>query len=183
MNLVVVGFIAFLVEIVHGRRSSKRFIGITNYQFTTRVSDLAWRNTGNVGSDRLFVISAGERRPPIEKLLTSTSAIVRVRVFGIPSRHCSRKYLSEGFFSECLSEIGGARLAVPVTAVLFALLHLPQLGEAGRASLLIFVVGYVLSLVRQRSNSLIPSFIIHTSYNAMLVRRLSPVEHPRPERR
>src|SRR5207249_2762298 len=33
---------------------------------------------------------------------------------------------------------------------------------------LIFVVGYVLSLVRWRSNSLIPSFIIHTSYNAML---------------
>ena len=33
---------------------------------------------------------------------------------------------------------------------------------------LIFVVGYVLSFVRQRSNSLIPSFIIHTSYNGML---------------
>ena len=33
---------------------------------------------------------------------------------------------------------------------------------------LIFVVGYVLSAIRQRSNSLIPSFIVHTSYNAML---------------
>jgi membrane protease YdiL (CAAX protease family) len=33
---------------------------------------------------------------------------------------------------------------------------------------LIFVVGYVLSFVRQRSNSLIPSFIVHTSYNGML---------------
>ena len=59
-------------------------------------------------------------------------------------------------------------IAVSVTAILFALLHLPQLWGSWAGVVLIFVVGYVLSYVRLRANSLIPSFIIHTSYNAML---------------
>jgi hypothetical protein len=33
---------------------------------------------------------------------------------------------------------------------------------------LIFFVGYTLSLVRSKSNSLIPGLIIHTAYNGML---------------
>jgi membrane protease YdiL (CAAX protease family) len=36
------------------------------------------------------------------------------------------------------------------------------------AVLLILFVGYVLTVVRMRSNSLIPSVIMHTAYNAMI---------------
>jgi len=57
---------------------------------------------------------------------------------------------------------------VPSTAALFTLLHVPQLWGSWAGILLILLVGYVLSLVRDRTNSLIPSFIIHTAYNAML---------------
>jgi len=52
--------------------------------------------------------------------------------------------------------------------VLFAGTHAPQLGENWYAVLLIFLVGLILAVVRQRSNSVIPSFIIHTSYNAAI---------------
>jgi membrane protease YdiL (CAAX protease family) len=34
--------------------------------------------------------------------------------------------------------------------------------------MMIFVVGFVLSIIRQRSNSIVPSFIVHTAYNGML---------------
>ena len=73
-----------------------------------------------------------------------------------------------GFLFKVLFDIGGPGIAVSVTAILFALLHLPQLWGSWAGVVLIFVVGYVLSYVRLRANSLIPSFIIHTSYNAML---------------
>ena len=73
-----------------------------------------------------------------------------------------------GFLFKVLYDMRGPAAAIPVTAGLFALLHIPQLWGSWAGIALIFVVGYVLSLVRQRSNSLIPSFIIHTAYNAML---------------
>jgi membrane protease YdiL (CAAX protease family) len=76
--------------------------------------------------------------------------------------------LLSGIFLLVLSQMRGSQLAVPVTAVLFALLHVPQLWGSWAGVALIFVVGYILSLVRDRSNSLIPSLIMHTSYNAML---------------
>jgi membrane protease YdiL (CAAX protease family) len=48
-------------------------------------------------------------------------------------------------------------------------MHAPQLWPSLAGILLILAVGYVLSIVRERSNSLIPSFIVHTAYNSMLV--------------
>jgi membrane protease YdiL (CAAX protease family) len=73
-----------------------------------------------------------------------------------------------GFLFKVLHDIGGPGLAISATAGLFALLHIPQLWGSWAGIGLIFIVGYILSAVRARSNSVIPSFIIHTSYNAML---------------
>jgi membrane protease YdiL (CAAX protease family) len=46
--------------------------------------------------------------------------------------------------------------------------HVLQLWGSWAGVFMILVVGCVLSLARARSNSLIPSFIIHTAYNTML---------------
>src|SRR5205823_6304407 len=84
------------------------------------------------------------------------------------SLHDALPIFFRGFLFRVLFDTRGARTAVSITAILFALLHVPQLWGSWAGVALIFVVGYVLSLVRWRTNSLIPSFIIHTSYNAML---------------
>ncbi len=89
-------------------------------------------------------------------------------VFGITVAPLFEEIIFRGFLFKVLSDIRGPGTAVSVTAILFALLHLPQLWGSWAGVVLIFVVGYVLSFVRQRSNSIIPSFIIHTSYNGML---------------
>ena len=64
--------------------------------------------------------------------------------------------------------MGGAKLAVPGTAFLFALLHSLQLWGNWLAILLIFAVGFVLAFVRYRSGSLIPGLVVHISYNSTL---------------
>ena len=89
-------------------------------------------------------------------------------VFGIGVAPLFEEIIFRGFLFKVLYEMRGPKVAVPVTAVLFALLHVPQLWGSWAGVALIFVVGYILSLVRERSNSLIPSLIMHTSYNAML---------------
>src|SRR5438128_7431380 len=110
---------------------------------------------------------AGEA-PPIEKLLSSTTAVYVFALFGILAAPVCEEIIFRGFLFKVLFDMGGPAMAVSITAILFALLHLPQLWGSWAGVALIFVVGYVLSFVRLRSNSLIPSFIIHTSYNTML---------------
>jgi membrane protease YdiL (CAAX protease family) len=105
---------------------------------------------------------------PLEKQLTTRSAILMFAVFGVAVAPLFEEVIFRGFLFKVLWEIGGSKLAVPGSAVLFAGTNAPQLGENWYAVLLIFLVGLILAVVRQRSNSVIPSFIIHTSYNGAI---------------
>jgi len=167
MNLVIVGFIAFLIKTVHGLSFVHTIHWFKNYQFKTGFLI----SVGATLAISVLVVSSffpsGEQ-PPIERLLSSTTAMYVFAVFGITVAPLFEEIIFRGFLFKVLSDIGGPGTAVSVTAILFALLHLPQLWGSWAGVVLIFVVGYVLSFVRQRSNSIIPSFIIHTSYNGML---------------
>jgi membrane protease YdiL (CAAX protease family) len=167
MDLIIVGFIVFLTRVVHRQPFIKTIHWFGNHQFSTAFLV----SLGASLALSVMVVStffpAGEP-PPIERLLSSTRAVMVFALFGIGVAPLFEEIIFRGFLFKVLLDIRGPGAAVPVTAVLFALLHLPQLWGSWAGVVLIFVVGYVLSVVRQRSNSLIPSFIIHTSYNGML---------------
>ena len=167
MNLVLVGFIAFLIKVIHGKSFVETIHWFRNHQFRTGFLI----SLGATLAVSVLLVSsffpAGEP-PPIERLLSSTTAIYVFAIFGIGAAPLFEEIIFRGFLFKVLFDIGGSATAVSVTAILFALLHLPQLWGSWAGVALIFVVGYVLSFVRLRANSLIPSFVIHTSYNAML---------------
>jgi membrane protease YdiL (CAAX protease family) len=167
MNVILVGFIAFLIKVVH----KESFL-----------ETIHWFRTPNFATGFLIALGATlaisiliassffppSEPTPIEKLLSSTKAIYLFALFGVGVAPLFEETIFRGFLFKVLYDIGGPSVAVPSTAVLFALLHVPQLWGSWAGVALIFVVGYILSAIRQRSNSLIPSFIVHTSYNAML---------------
>ena len=167
MDGMLVGFIAFLIKVVHRQSFLQTIHWSRNHQFRTGFLI----SLGATLAISVLLVSsffpAGEP-PPIEKLLSSTTAVYVFAVFGIAAAPLFEEIIFRGFLFKVLFDIRGAGTAVSVTAILFALLHVPQLWGSWAGVGLIFVVGYVLSVVRWRSNSLIPSFIIHTSYNAML---------------
>ena len=167
MNLVIVGFIAFLIRVVHGQSFTDTIHWFKNHQFGTGFLV----SLGATLAISVLIVSSffpAKEAPPIEKLLSSTTAVYVFAIFGIAVAPLFEEIIFRGFLFKVLADIRGPGTAVSVTAILFALLHLPQLWGSWAGVGLIFVVGYVLSFVRQRSNSLIPSFIIHTSYNGML---------------
>jgi membrane protease YdiL (CAAX protease family) len=167
MNVVLVAFIAFLVKSVHRRSFRETLHWYRNYNFTTGFLV----GLGAMLAVSVLIVSSllpPETPPPIEKLLSSSSAMWIFALFGIGVAPLFEEVIFRGFLFKVLWEMRGPKLAVPVTAFLFALLHVPQLWGSWAGVALIFVVGYILSLVRERSNSLIPSLIMHTSYNAML---------------
>lgn len=167
MNLVLVGFIAFLVKVLHRQSFLETIHWRRNYNFSNGFLVAL----GSTLAISVLIVSSffpPETPPPIEKLLSSAGAMWIFAIFGIGVAPLFEEIIFRGFLFKVLSEMRGPRLAVPVTAVLFALLHVPQLWGSWAGVALIFLVGYTLSLVRNRSNSLIPSLIIHTSYNGML---------------
>lgn len=167
MNLVIVGFIAFLVKVVHRQSFLSTIHWFRNREFGTAfLISLGATLAVSVLVVSSFIPSGTE--PPIERLLSNKTAIYVFALFGIAVAPLFEEIIFRGFLFKVLEDIRGPGTAVSVTAILFALLHLPQLWGSWGGVLLIFVVGYVLSFIRKKSNSLIPPFIIHTSYNSML---------------
>ncbi len=167
MDSVLIGFIAFLIKVVHRQSFVETIHWFRNHQFS--IGFLI--SLGATLAISVLLVSsffpAGEP-PPIERLLSSATAVYVFAIFGIGAAPLFEEIIFRGFLFKVLFDIGGSGTAVSVTAILFALLHLPQLWGSWGGVILIFIVGYVLSFVRLRSNSLIPSFIIHTAYNTML---------------
>ena len=167
MNVVLVGFIAFLIKVVHGQGFLETIHWFPNHNFSTGFL-IAMGATLAISVLIVSSLFPPSESPPIEKLLSSRTAVYTFAIFGIGLAPLFEEIIFRGFLFKVLFDIGGPAAAVPLTAGLFALLHIPQLWGSWAGIAMIFVVGYVLSLVRQRSNSVIPSFIIHTAYNAML---------------
>jgi membrane protease YdiL (CAAX protease family) len=166
-NITLVGFVALWIRIVR-RSSFKEYIHFfRNYTFSTR----SLITLGIAAAISVLIISSrlpSTGETPLEKLLTTRSAVLTFAIFGVAVAPMLEEIIFRGFLFKVLWEIGGTKVAIFVSAALFALLHAGQLAGNWGGVALIFVVGCILSLVRQRSNSIIPSFVVHTSYNSTL---------------
>ena len=167
MDLVLVGFILFLIARLH----SQPVLRTLRWVRKEHLQAVRLIGAGAFMAITVLLVSAFFPEPgdsPIERLLTTTPSIVVFVIFGIAFAPLLEEVIFRGFLFAALADVYGFRAAVPVTAVLFAGLHVSQLRGNWPAVLVIFLVGYVLTLVRQRTNSLIPSVIMHTAYNAMI---------------
>jgi membrane protease YdiL (CAAX protease family) len=104
----------------------------------------------------------------LDKLLTTPASIAAFVILGIVVAPVMEEIMFRGFLYTVLVDLYGPGLAMVVTSVAFAGLHFLQLWGNWAAMLLILVVGYILTNVRKRSDSLIPSVIMHTAYNSMI---------------
>ena len=165
-NIAIVGFLAAWIKFVR-RQSFGEFI---NWVRTVRFPTAYLISLGASAAVTVLVIATFLPRTetPIEKLLTSNTAMSMFVIFGIAVAPLFEEIIFRGFLFKVFWEIGGSGVAIVFTAALFALSHAVQLAGNWPSVILIFVVGCVLSVIRYRANSIIPTLIIHTSYNATL---------------
>jgi membrane protease YdiL (CAAX protease family) len=166
LDLVLVGFIVLLVKVVH-RRSFAATIGWRWGQ--------GFRTGFLIGLGVLIALTVvllssflPSVETPIERLLSSTQAIVLFALFGIGVAPLVEEVIFRGFLFTIFSDLGGPKSAVPYTSLVFAGMHVLQLWGNWGAVALIFGVGYLLGLVRQRSGSVVSSWIVHAAYNGMI---------------
>ena len=165
-DIALVGCIMFLVKVVHGRSFRETIHWRRDYAFSTG----SLISLGITLAITVLIVSSlfPPVDTPIEKMLSTMKSLYVFVIFGVALAPLFEEIIFRGFLFKVFTDLGGPSVAIPLTSVLFALLHAQQLWGSWAGIALIFCVGFVLSVIRQRTNSVIPSLIVHVSYNAML---------------
>jgi hypothetical protein len=105
---------------------------------------------------------------PMDKMFSDTSGAYLMAVFGVTLAPLLEELFFRGMLYPLVRRRLGVVVGVLLTAGAFASIHGTQLGYAWGPLLSIFVVGVVFTLVRERTDSVAASFLMHCGYNFTL---------------
>jgi len=106
---------------------------------------------------------------PLEKLFSSRTASFAVGAFAIFIAPVVEEVVFRGLLFAVVERTMGLPIAVVITALLFAGLHVPEYWHAWNHLLMILVVGFVFSTARGISGKLTPSTVLHIGYNSLII--------------
>ncbi|HEV2385689.1 MAG TPA: type II CAAX endopeptidase family protein [Candidatus Acidoferrales bacterium] len=105
---------------------------------------------------------------PIEALFHDRRGVIWLMAIGILLAPVVEETIFRGFLYPVLARSLGVEGGIVATGVLFGMLHAPQLwrgwGEIG----LLVLVGIVLTYARERSGTVLASWLLHLGYNTYL---------------
>jgi len=119
------------------------------------------------------------KETPFEELLRRRMSVYLIAVFSVTIGPLIEELFFRGFLYPVLRRSIGVSAAILATALPFALMHAAQYGYSWASVLLIFVLGVVLTGVRERKNSLAAPFLIHVAYNGSIVALLFLIPYQR----
>ena len=105
---------------------------------------------------------------PVDRFFTDTNGAYMMAAFGITLAPLLEELFFRGLLYPVLRKSVGVGLAILLTAIAFAFIHGAQLGYAWAPLLSIFVMGIVFTVVREKTNSVAASFLMHCGYNFAL---------------
>jgi membrane protease YdiL (CAAX protease family) len=114
------------------------------------------------------VIPKPEGKLPIELLLEDRFSMILIALFGVFIAPVTEEIVFRGFIYRVFEQAHGVLAAVLMTSAAFSLVHGMQYGWRWQNLLLLFGVGLVFGLARAKTGSVLPSTLIHASYNATL---------------
>jgi membrane protease YdiL (CAAX protease family) len=118
-----------------------------------------------LGASTLF---PNPQESPIEKLIKVPLTAFLFATLGVLVAPFVEEIVFRGFLYPVVERHIGKAGALVTTALLFSGVHVSQLWGSWPAIVLITVVGFTLSSVRAQTDALLPSFIIHFSYNSTI---------------
>lgn len=105
---------------------------------------------------------------PMDKFFNDAASAYLMAFFGILIAPVLEELFFRGMLFPTLRRRMGTFVALLLTAAAFAAIHGAQLGYAWAPILSIFVVGLVLTIVRERTDSVAASILTHSGYNFAL---------------
>ena len=105
------------------------------------------------------------KETPFEKLFMRPRDAYLLAVIAVTLGPLVEELFFRGFFYPVLARRWGTGWGIFLTALPFALMHMPQYGYAWGALLVILTVGIVCGVVRAVTQSVGASFLVHVGYN------------------
>jgi hypothetical protein len=102
---------------------------------------------------------------PFEKLFARPRDAYLLAIIAVTLGPLVEELFFRGFFYPVIARRWGAAWGIFLTALPFAVMHMPQYGYAWGVLLVIFTVGVVCGIVRAVSRSVGASFLVHAGYN------------------
>lgn len=161
--------IVFMIVLV-GARARERFWAAIHWNWPGTMTLLFFVS----GSIFAFAVEFASRWLPIpkslpmDKMFSDTSGAYLMAVFGVTLAPLLEELFFRGMLYPLVRRRLGVVVGVLLTAGAFASIHGTQLGYAWGPLLSIFVVGVVFTLVRERTDSVAASFLMHCGYNFTL---------------
>ncbi len=106
---------------------------------------------------------------PIDKLTDSPLSLALFGVLAVTIAPFFEELFFRGFLQPLLSRSFGVVAGVLLTAFLFGALHAPEYAWAWQYVVAVSLAGAVFGWIRARTNSIIPSTIMHGCYNAVFI--------------
>jgi len=104
---------------------------------------------------------------PFDKLFARPRDAYLIAIIAVSLGPLVEELFFRGFLYPVLARRWGIAWAVFLTALPFALMHMPQYGYAWGALAVIFIVGVVCCTVRAGTKSVGASFLVHVGYNGV----------------
>ncbi len=114
---------------------------------------------------------------PIDKLVSSPVSLAIFGVMAVTIAPLFEELLFRGFIQPLFSRTFGVVIGILLTALLFGSMHAPEYAWAWQYVAAVSLVGVVLGWIRERADSIIPSTVMHGSYNAIFVIALAVTKH------
>jgi membrane protease YdiL (CAAX protease family) len=106
---------------------------------------------------------------PLDRFLKSPVDLALFGILAVTLAPVFEELFFRGFLQPLLSRTFGVLAGILITALVFGLLHAPEYAWAWQYVLAVSLAGAVFGWVRARTNSIIPSIIMHGCYNLVFV--------------
>ena len=126
-----------------------------------------------LGAFMLLVLSMLEnllpmpKDTPFDKLFSRPRDAYLIAIIAVSLGPLVEELFFRGFLYPVLARRWGMAWAIFLTALPFAVMHMPQYGWAWGALAVIFIVGVVCGTVRAVTKSVGASFLVHVGYNGV----------------
>jgi membrane protease YdiL (CAAX protease family) len=105
---------------------------------------------------------------PIDKFFATPLEAWIVSLFGMTLAPLIEELFFRGFLYPVLARRIGVVLGIVFTAIAFSLIHAPQLARAWGPILIVFLIGFAVTIVRAVKNSVAAGLLMHMAYNGTI---------------
>jgi uncharacterized protein len=114
---------------------------------------------------------------PLDRFLKSPVDLALFGALAVTLAPLFEELFFRGFLQPLLSRTFGVLAGILITALVFGILHAPEYSWAWQYVVAVSVAGAVFGWVRSRTNSIIPSTLMHGCYNLVFVIALLVTRH------